>query len=95
MGQETGEPLRTRIRIKVHPRAKRTRIAGRLGDIYKLDIAAPPSQGRANEACVRHISAILGVKLSSVRILQGLTNELKLVEISGISPEEVGRRLAS
>jgi hypothetical protein len=37
-----------RIAIKVHPRAKRTAITGRLGEAYKLDLKAPPVDGKAN-----------------------------------------------
>ena len=32
-----------RVTVKVHPRARRSGIAGRLGEAYKLDLAAPPA----------------------------------------------------
>ncbi len=82
-----------RITVKVHPRAKRTRITGRLGDAYKLDLAAPPADGRANEACIRFFAETAGVPQSSVRIVLGLTNRTKVVEIDGVSQEAIESKL--
>ncbi len=50
-----------RITVKVHPRARRTAIAGRFGDAWKLDLAAPPVDGKANEECVRFFAELAGV----------------------------------
>ena len=82
-----------RIKIKVHPRARRTRIAGMIGDAYKLDLAAPPVDGKANEACVRFLAEVAGVASSRVRIVLGLTSRTKVVEIEGISQEALEGKL--
>jgi len=76
-----------RITVKVHPRAKRTRIAGRLGGGWKLDLAAPPVDGKANEACIRFFADLAGVPQSRVRIVLGLTNRTKVIELDGVSQE--------
>jgi len=76
-----------RIRVKVHPRAKRTKITGRLGNEYKIDLAAPPVDGKANEACIRFLADLAGVPASHVRIVLGLTNRTKVIEIEGVSQE--------
>ena len=76
-----------RITVKVHPRARRTRVAGRLGDVWKLDLAAPPVDGKANQACVRFFAALAGVPQSRVRIVLGLTNRTKVIEIDGPSQQ--------
>lgn len=73
-----------RVTIKVHPRAKRTRIAGRYGDGWKLDLAAPPVDGKANEACIRFFAELARVPQSRVRIAAGLTSRTKVVEIEGV-----------
>ena len=83
-----------RITVKVHPRARRTRVAGRLGDAWKLDLAAPPVEGKANEACVRFLAGLAGVPQSQVRIVLGLTGRTKVVEIDGVSEQDLESRLA-
>ena len=83
-----------RIAVKVHPRAKSTAITGRLGEAYKLDLAAPPADGKANDECVRFFAEMAGVARSRVRILSGLTNRNKLVEVEGVEQAELEKRLA-
>ena len=84
-----------RLTVKVHPRAKRSLLAGRLGDAWKLALAAPPVDGKANEECVRFFAEFAGVPRSRVRIVMGLTSRLKVVEIEGIAQEDLERRLST
>ena len=81
--------------MKVQPRAKETALAEKLGDAYKLRLAAPPVDGKANEACVRFFARRFGVAASAVRIVQGLSSRLKVVEIEGIDAAQVQRILGS
>jgi uncharacterized protein len=83
-----------RIAVKVHPRAKRTAITGRLGEAYKLDLKAPPVDGKANEECIRFLAEVLGVARSSVRIVQGAAGRMKVLEIEGVAMSEIEGRLA-
>jgi len=82
-----------RITVRVRPRAKRTRIAGKLGDEYKLDLAAPPVDGKANHACIRFLAELADVPSSRVRIVVGLTNRTKVIEIEGVSQEVLESKL--
>ena len=82
-----------RITVRVHPRAKRTRIAGKLGNEYKLDLAAPPVDGNANQACIRFLADLADVPTSRVRIVLGLTNRTKVIEIEGVSQEVMEGKL--
>lgn len=86
---------KARITVKVQARAKTTRLAGKLGDAYKLQLAAPPVDGKANEECVRFIAGLLKVPKSRVRIVIGLTNRLKVVEIDGVDQANVETVLAN
>jgi len=81
--------VQARITIKVQPRAKVTRLAGKFGAAYKLQLAAPPVDGRANDECVRFMAELLRVPRASVRIVIGLTSRLKVVAIDGVSQEAV------
>jgi uncharacterized protein (TIGR00251 family) len=82
-----------RVTVKVHPRAKRTRIAGRMGDAWKLDLAAPPVDGKANQACIRFFADLAGVSQSRVRIVLGLSSRTKVVELDGVSQETLESRM--
>ena len=78
-----------RITVKVHPRAKRTALNGRLGDAWKLDLAAPPVDGKANEECVRFLAEVAGVPRSRVSIVLGAASRTKVVEIEGVSADRL------
>ena len=80
-----------RLTVKVHPRARRSAVTGRLGDAWKLDLTAPPTEGKANEECVRFLADLVGVPRARVRIVTGLTSRTKVVEIEGVTEEEFGR----
>jgi uncharacterized protein (TIGR00251 family) len=84
-----------RITVKVHPRAKRSAIAGRLGEAWKLSLAAPPVDGKANDECIRFFSELLKVPRGRVRIALGLTSRTKVVEIEGVAQDELERRLST
>jgi len=83
-----------RCSVRVHPRARRSAVTGRLGEAYRLDLAAPPVDGKANEECVRFFAELAGVPRSRVRIVSGLTGRNKVVEVEGIELEELEKRLA-
>jgi uncharacterized protein (TIGR00251 family) len=68
-------------------------VAGRLEDVYRLQVTAPPVDGKANEACISFFAEVAGVARSRVRIVSGLTGRMKIVEIEGIGQEEMERRL--
>ena len=82
-----------RLTVKLHPRARRTAITGRLGDAWKLALAAPPVDGKANEECVRFFAELAGVPKSRVRIVSGATSRIKVVEVEGVAQEELEKLL--
>jgi uncharacterized protein (TIGR00251 family) len=82
-----------RLTVKVHPRARRTALAGRLGDAWKLALAAPPVDGKANQECVRFFAELAGVPKSRVRIVTGATSRRKVVEVEGVTQEELEKLL--
>jgi uncharacterized protein len=83
-----------RIEVKVHPRAKRTAITGRLGEAYKLDLAAPPVDGKGNDECIRFLAECAGVPRSRVRVVTGATGRTKVIEIEGVGQEKLEKKLA-
>ena len=81
--------------VKVHPRAKRDQISGMVGDALKIDLTAPPVEGKANEAVTRFFSRLLKVPHSSVTIASGKSNRMKVIHVAGINAEQLRQRLAA
>jgi len=76
-----------RITVKVHPRAKRSAVSGRFGEAWKIDLAAPPVDGKANDECLRFLAEIAGVARSRVRIMTGASARLKVVDVEGVAQD--------
>ena len=79
--------------IKVHPRAKKNAITGELGEALKLALTAPPVEGKANAACIEFFSKLLKVPRSSVTIAAGQNSRNKVLSVTGLSAEDVRKRL--
>jgi uncharacterized protein (TIGR00251 family) len=79
--------------VKIHPRARTNAITGELGDSLKLSLTAPPVEGRANEACINFLANLLKVPRSSVTIASGQNSRRKVIRVSGLSADEVQKRL--
>ncbi|MDD4627862.1 MAG: DUF167 domain-containing protein [Candidatus Peribacteraceae bacterium] len=68
--------------VRVHPGASRTRVKEVMADgTIKLDIAAVPEDGKANEELVRFLADEFDVPKSHVEILKGHTAKTKVVRI--------------
>jgi uncharacterized protein (TIGR00251 family) len=65
----------------------------KVGDAYKVRLAAPPVDGKANEALIRFLAGRFDVAPSAVRIIRGLSSKMKIVEIDGIETGTVERVL--
>ncbi len=50
------------LSVHVQPGARRSEVAGRHGDALKVRIAAPPIDGRANEAVLALVSEEFGLR---------------------------------
>jgi uncharacterized protein (TIGR00251 family) len=73
--------------VKVVPRSSKTAIAGVLGGMLKVKLAAAPEKGKANESLVGFLADTLGVKKNAVKITSGLTSPVKTIQIAGVSVE--------
>ena len=83
----------TRLQLRVSPGASRAGIVGRHGDAWKIRVAAPPEDGRANDAVVRLLADALALPPRDVRIVSGHGARTKVVEFVGIAENEAERRL--
>ena len=76
------------LRVRVRPGARRSRCVGVYDGGLKIEIAAPPEDGRANEACRRFLSELLGVKADCIELSSGATSRSKTFFIDA-SPEKL------
>ena len=81
------------ILVAIRPRAARNRVIGPLGDRLKVQIAAPPVDGRANDAIRSFLADCLGVAPSSVTIASGDKGTKKTIRIEGVTLEHALRCL--
>jgi uncharacterized protein YggU (UPF0235/DUF167 family) len=89
MARRNDEVLRARIRVRIAPRASRDALGAMLGD----ERVAPPVDGQANEAVVRLLAKRLKVGRAAVTIVRGLRSRQKLVEVRGLTEEQLRARL--
>lgn len=73
----------------MQPRASRTELAGLHGGALKVRVAAPPVDDAANRALIEFLAACLGVAKRSVRIVSGETSRTKVLEVDGVTAEQV------
>jgi len=73
--------------IVVAPRASRERIGPVVGDRIKVAVAAPPVEGKANQALVDLLARALKVRKQDVEIVRGAKGKRKTVRVAGISEE--------
>lgn len=82
------------ITVKVTPKAKATKVLGVMDDgTIKIQVTAPPEDGKANEMLLEFLGEKLGLKANQIEIVAGLSSERKLISLIGISPDEVDARL--
>jgi uncharacterized protein len=85
----------TRVRLRVSPGSDRAEIVGRQGDAWKVRVTAPPEHGRANEAVLKLVADALAVPRAALTLVSGHGARDKIVELTGVGPALVERRLQS
>jgi uncharacterized protein YggU (UPF0235/DUF167 family) len=86
--------MKTRLTLKIRASAPKTEFTERFGDAtWKLRVAAPPVDGKANQAIIRYLAKIASVPASAIRIVAGFTATSKIVEIEGIDSATLERAI--
>lgn len=74
---------RITLTLHIQPGAKKTEFAGLHGDALKIRLAAPPVDGKANDALVKFVAETLKLPKSSVNLKSGQTSRRKVLEVQG------------
>jgi len=80
---------RITLTLHIQPGAKKTEFAGLHGDALKIRLAAPPVDGKANEALIKIVAETLGLAKSAVSLKSGHTSRRKVLEVDGTSLERI------
>lgn len=80
--------------VKVHPRAKKNAITGMVGEAYKLSLAAPALEGKANQACIEFFAELFRVPRSSVTIASGERSRNKVIRVEGVTEQQAKQSLS-
>ncbi len=71
------------LRVKARPGAPRTELKAVMADeTIKIDIAAAPENGRANEELIAFLAKEFQLDKKAVRILSGAGDRLKLIKVT-------------
>lgn len=91
VAQQHGTAVSVRVRVK--PRASRSKVLGVRNAELEVAVAAPPVEGAANVELLRTLAAHFAVAPSQVHIHAGLGSRHKVVRIEGVSLSSVHERL--
>jgi len=89
--EQRGSALRIRVRVK--PRASKSRILPVRDGILEIALAAPPVDGEANAELIRTLAHTLGCGKSAIEIVTGAASRSKLVAIVGLTLDELLAKL--
>jgi len=80
---------RITLTLHIQPGAKKTEVAGLHGEALKIRLAAPPVDGKANEALLKFVAEMLRLPKSAVSLKSGQSSRHKVLEIVGTTPAAV------
>jgi uncharacterized protein (TIGR00251 family) len=81
------------IPVRLTPRGNRDAIECWRDGVLHVRVAAPPVDGRANDALLRLLAAALRTSRNRLRIVQGDRSRRKLIEVAGMTKDEADDRL--
>ena len=84
-----------RIAVRVQPGARGEGVLGYFEGVLRIQVTAPPKEGKANRAVIDLVARTIGVKRSQITLLRGHRSRDKVLKVDGLSQEEAERLLAA
>ena len=90
-------PYKSGIRFSaiIQPRSTQNEVLGIHNNSLKIRLTSPPVDGAANKTCVKFLAKSLGVSRSKIRIVAGLNNKNKTIEIDDIDESSFRNKLTT
>lgn len=80
--------------VRAMPRASKNAIQGVHDGALKIRLTAPPIEGKANAALIKFLSKALDIPRAQITIASGETGRNKTVCFSGMSKNQLSKRIA-
>lgn len=77
------------IAFHCQPGSKKTEVQGEHDGRLKLRLAAPPVEGKANDALIAYLAKIFKINRSQIELLAGDLSRLKRVKVSGVTHAQI------
>ncbi len=71
----------SRLKLKVTPKSSRDALLGWHGEQLKIAVRAAPDKGKANQAVLKVLSKILGLRRAQIGLVAGHASPDKVVDI--------------
>ncbi|MEK7295250.1 MAG: DUF167 domain-containing protein [Actinomycetota bacterium] len=81
----SAQPDGLKILVRVVPGARKSEIAGTIGDRLRIRLHAPAVEGKANAELQRFLAVVFGVRSSAIVIVRGAHSRDKTIHIHGVS----------
>ena len=90
-------PYKSGIRFSaiIQPRSSQNEVFGIHNNSLKIRLTSPPVDGAANKTCVKFLAKSLGMSPSKIRIVAGLKNKNKTIEIDDIDESDFQNKLTT
>jgi uncharacterized protein len=85
--------VKTILRLRIVPNAKRNEVVGQHGEAIKIKVKAPAVDGKANEALRDFLAKCLGIYARDVELVSGEKSRDKSVAITGMEAGPIKARL--
>lgn len=85
--------MTVRLSVRVTPGASRDEVKAVSADLVEIRLRARAVEGQANEALIRFLADVLGIRSRDVTIERGATVRRKIVAVEGLAMEEILTRL--
>ena len=81
------------IAVKVKPNSRKTEIRSYLDGILNINIASPPTEGKANQELINYLAEFFSLPRSRFTIRMGFAGRNKIIDIAGVLPAELEQAL--
>ena len=81
------------LQVKVIPGASRNRVVGMLGEVLKVQVAAAPEKGKANQAVRELLADFFAVKIGQIELISGQTQPRKTFLVNGVNDAAFRQKL--